>query len=599
MKSKKMILSLFLSVIFIFAAAISVSAARLNYEDNTVHVKTFGELRSALSAVSTESNPPEKLVVLDSQINITNNENCAIKISYPGKITLDLNGNDFSLDSAKTNKMFSIEGENDPETTFSIINGNDSKAASITFRSALRQSSVIHSNNPNANINIFGKAKYDPDNVLTGSSGHSICLKTSPFSSSDTYVRYTMNLNKVNDVYISGAEFCNSSLNPSNISFGQKAGNVELTGQSKFIFGLTNVTSRPSSANINFNTLPKSLEFGGVYISSLNNVKSLNYANTSVRFSNIVKTDVNGIQSAFTVIIGSTWNSYINSSQSINIRFKCCSVPSPKTTTEVTLFGHTKYCNLCGGVTELEKHTFSSLSIEEEEATCTDYGVSAAYNCKTCNYYTGYQIIPATGHKWEKVILTERSCFKDGCYGTICKVCKTEDREKRETILAYGKHNELMFDNTYCGTCREYFNPQIIGLGSQSVKKNHACFFSPEKDGTYTIKAVLNNPEIFEGYMIYRIFGNKRQSKVLFKYDGTAEAELKGGETYSIVVLADESTEKTVTLKINEKGIEHSTEGCSCNCHKKGIAKFFFKIGLFFQKIFKKNKICKCGISHY
>ena len=41
------------------------------------------------------------------------------------------------------------------------------------------------------------------------------------------------------------------------------------------------------------------------------------------------------------------------------------------------------------------------------------------------------------------------------------------------------------------------------------------------------------------------------------------------------------------------------TEGCSCNCHKGGIAGFFFKIILFFQKIFKTNKECKCGIYHY
>ena len=40
-------------------------------------------------------------------------------------------------------------------------------------------------------------------------------------------------------------------------------------------------------------------------------------------------------------------------------------------------------------------------------------------------------------------------------------------------------------------------------------------------------------------------------------------------------------------------------EDCSCGCHKKGIANFFFKIGLFFQKLFKQNKVCKCGASHY
>ena len=38
---------------------------------------------------------------------------------------------------------------------------------------------------------------------------------------------------------------------------------------------------------------------------------------------------------------------------------------------------------------------------------------------------------------------------------------------------------------------------------------------------------------------------------------------------------------------------------CSCNCHKTGIANFFFKFVLFFQKIFVQNKTCKCGVSHY
>ena len=38
---------------------------------------------------------------------------------------------------------------------------------------------------------------------------------------------------------------------------------------------------------------------------------------------------------------------------------------------------------------------------------------------------------------------------------------------------------------------------------------------------------------------------------------------------------------------------------CGCNCHKGGISGFFFKIILFFQKIFKTNKTCSCGVNHY
>ena len=42
-----------------------------------------------------------------------------------------------------------------------------------------------------------------------------------------------------------------------------------------------------------------------------------------------------------------------------------------------------------------------------------------------------------------------------------------------------------------------------------------------------------------------------------------------------------------------------NTKNCSCNCHKGGISGFFFKLILFFQKIFKTNKVCACGKAHY
>jgi DNA-directed RNA polymerase subunit RPC12/RpoP len=44
---------------------------------------------------------------------------------------------------------------------------------------------------------------------------------------------------------------------------------------------------------------------------------------------------------------------------------------------------------------------------------------------------------------------------------------------------------------------------------------------------------------------------------------------------------------------------EIMSDNCSCNCHKGGISGFFFKLILFFQKIFKTNKTCSCGVAHY
>lgn len=56
----------------------------------------------------------------------------------------------------------------------------------------------------------------------------------------------------------------------------------------------------------------------------------------------------------------------------------------------------------------------------------------------------------------------------------------------------------------------------------------------------------------------------------------------------------------TDTFEYGEKLVkEDDNKNCSCNCHKGGIAGFFFKIILFFQKLFRANQICKCGIAHY
>ena len=44
---------------------------------------------------------------------------------------------------------------------------------------------------------------------------------------------------------------------------------------------------------------------------------------------------------------------------------------------------------------------------------------------------------------------------------------------------------------------------------------------------------------------------------------------------------------------------ENPVSTCDHICHKGGIAKFFYKIMRFFWKMFKTNKTCKCGMSHY
>lgn len=42
-----------------------------------------------------------------------------------------------------------------------------------------------------------------------------------------------------------------------------------------------------------------------------------------------------------------------------------------------------------------------------------------------------------------------------------------------------------------------------------------------------------------------------------------------------------------------------AVKDCSCNCHKGGFMGFIWKIMSFFQKLFKTNQTCACGMAHY
>ena len=46
------------------------------------------------------------------------------------------------------------------------------------------------------------------------------------------------------------------------------------------------------------------------------------------------------------------------------------------------------------------------------------------------------------------------------------------------------------------------------------------------------------------------------------------------------------------------EGME-SSDPCSCNCHKTGFMGFIWKITRFFNKLFKTNRTCACGVAHY
>ncbi len=68
--------------------------------------------------------------------------------------------------------------------------------------------------------------------------------------------------------------------------------------------------------------------------------------------------------------------------------------------------------------------------------------------------------------------------------------------------------------------------------------------------------------------------------------DFVYEIQCRDGTKYDIYIINDD----TFTYKMQH---------CSCKCHKDGFIGFMWNIINFFNKIFKSNKTCSCGISHY
>lgn len=68
----------------------------------------------------------------------------------------------------------------------------------------------------------------------------------------------------------------------------------------------------------------------------------------------------------------------------------------------------------------------------------------------------------------------------------------------------------------------------------------------------------------------------------------------------SEVYVVDGEKEVNVSDNYSPVGIIISAPfECDHNCHKGGIAGFFWKIGNFFNKIFRTKQYCECGAAHY
>ena len=137
------------------------------------------------------------------------------------------------------------------------------------------------------------------------------------------------------------------------------------------------------------------------------------------------------------------------------------------------------------------------------------------------------------------------------------------------------------------------------GVALADATKAEISFVMPENDVTLqaTYKDVV--------YKVNVTNGKASASTAVMGGTVTLTANQIDGKVFSHwevsgATVADKNAkETTVTVGTSDVTAEAIYEDCPCKCHKGGIAGFFYKIVLFFQKLFGQNKICaECGAKH-
>ena len=271
-------------------------------------------------------------------------------------------------------------------------------------------------------------------------------------------------------------------------------------------------------------------------------------------------------------------------------------------------YGEMTYtCEGCGDTytEKLDRLSEHNLLIDERKANCFDPGY-VRYFCE-CGYEYFDSYTEALGHSYLREVITEPTHLEYGEATYTCERCGDNYREKLDKLEGH-IYEEVVTKST----CTEPGYATYICKCGYSYVGNHT-----EATGHAYYSEVTKEPTHLEYGEITYICKNcgDNYSEKLDKieehtYEGfitTPSCAEKGYTTYICECgknYADNYVDATGHADKNADGVCDGcsydfTEGCDCGCHKSGIAGFFFKLKLIFQKIFKRNAICDCGAKHY
>lgn len=301
-----------------------------------------------------------------------------------------------------------------------------------------------------------------------------------------------------------------------------------------------------------------------------------------------------------------------------------------------------KHCSVCSTIL-VEQTVVDALGHDMEDwyesvaSTCTENGEERT-DCSRCDYFETRKTQP-NGHSYTSSVITP-TCTKGGYTTYTCSVCGDNYTSDEVASLGHTGGVANCKDKAICETCGEAYG-EINADNHKTIVIDKAveatCSAAGLTEGSHcdacgtVIKQQTETPKLYhsyeskvteatcteDGYTTFTcaICGHSYISEQTDKmghnfgdwYEVTsATCEKEGLEQRDCSECDYSETQEIPATGHDFDGSEckncdyDKADDCGCNCHKGGIAGFFFKLILFFQKIFKTNQICEgCGIKHY
>ena len=204
-----------------------------------------------------------------------------------------------------------------------------------------------------------------------------------------------------------------------------------------------------------------------------------------------------------------------------------------------------------------------------------------AVACPSCCWITGEISKNINGHDYtEYQPNNDASCTKDGTETCYCKNgCGTE-----KTRTMYGSRTGHSFTNYVSNN-----NATCTKNGTKTARCDNNCGLTDTVTDYGSAKGHSFTSYVSNGDATCYNDG----TKTAWCDNGCGSSQTVKDEGSAIGHVFDSDDENCQLCGFDR------TADCSCNCHKGGIQVFFFNIILFFQKLFRMNGTCNCGVAHY